>query len=385
MWFIGLQVFRIGHLCPWCLAAHACGVTMTALLLWKPPAGVRQLRRTAGLSLIGAFILVGGQLLAAPADTFEIQRDGDQSVDDGVLSFEPDEGETPAAKDDPPALPMQGAAVDRFLPFLLGARSPLFTHIVFQEQTRTKTATPEQTDPVGTQPKTSGSMPADDQAVTRKKLPPRLIPVAALRTNINMRQWPVLGNPDARYVVVEMFDYTCPHCRNMNRSMQGAFKHFKKDLAVVTLPVPLNSLCNDAVPVTGPRQVEACEIARIAIAVWRVKPEKFHYFNDWLFQPESGWTAAEARRHASEVVGEKPLVEELSRPQAAAYITKLVEIYKRAGAGTVPKLLFPKSTLVGEISSVEQLCRTIEREIPVSARPAAGNDRNEGRGRGNGR
>ncbi len=52
---------------------------------------------------------------------------------------------------------------------------------------------------------------------------------------------------DAPYIFVELFDYTCPHCRATQRAIKGAREALKDDLAVIVLPVPLSRQCNDTV------------------------------------------------------------------------------------------------------------------------------------------
>src|SRR5262249_44394149 len=52
VWFIGLQVFAVGHLCVYCISAHLCGLAMCAAILWKMPMGGRS---TVRLASVGAF------------------------------------------------------------------------------------------------------------------------------------------------------------------------------------------------------------------------------------------------------------------------------------------------------------------------------------------
>ena len=68
---------------------------------------------------------------------------------------------------------------------------------------------------------------------------------------------------------VEMFDYTCPHCRATHKAIHGAMERFGDDLAIVALPVPLNRACNSAVTSNHSKHAEACKIAKIAVALWR--------------------------------------------------------------------------------------------------------------------
>ncbi|MDA0284050.1 MAG: thioredoxin domain-containing protein [Planctomycetota bacterium] len=99
-------------------------------------------------------------------------------------------------------------------------------------------------------------------------------------TKLDVRHWPLLGKPDAKYVFVEMFDYTCPHCRDMHHEIDAAFKKFGDDLAVLALPIPLNATCNDQVGTTESQHRESCELANLAVAVWRLKPDKYHEYHD---------------------------------------------------------------------------------------------------------
>ena len=181
-------------------------------------------------------------------------------------------------------------------------------------------------------------------------------------TKLDVHQWPLLGKPDARYVFVEMFDYTCPHCRDMHHEIDAAFKRFGDDLAVLTLQVPLNASCNNQVGSTESQHRESCEIANFAIAVWRLQPKKYHEYHDWLFEPKVARSATAARQRAVEIVGEEPLKKTLDKQVPQKYIASHVKLYAKAGAGSIPKMLFPNITLVGNVGSAK-LCETIEREL----------------------
>ena len=133
-------------------------------------------------------------------------------------------------------------------------------------------------------------------------------------------------------------------------------------LAIVVLPVPLNTKCNSAVSRTGGKFVESCELARLAVAVWRADPEKFNQFHDWMFQGYDAPSFARALQYARELVGQEKLDESLNNRIVDSYVKKHVEIYRRLGAGTIPKLLFPRTGIVGEYSSVQGLVDFIRRE-----------------------
>ncbi len=188
----------------------------------------------------------------------------------------------------------------------------------------------------------------------------RIVSVGGGQISLDIRHWPLLGRPDAKYVFVEMFDYTCPYCRATHQAVRGAIEHFGDDLAIIALPVPLDSACNRTVGYTAAEHAEACEIAKIAVAVWRCSRRQFPPFHSWLF--EQARTAAEARQHAGEMVGEKALQEELALPHAGNYIAKHVELYERIGAGSLPKILFTHSTVSGSVESASTLIDMITRE-----------------------
>lgn len=181
-------------------------------------------------------------------------------------------------------------------------------------------------------------------------------------TKLDARQWPLLGKPDAKYVFVEMFDYTCPHCRDMHHSLDGAFKKYGDDLAVITLPVPLNASCNNQVSQTETLHVESCKLANLAIAVWRVKPSKFHEFHNWLFESATPRTAAAARQRAIQLVDKEALDKVLAKQVPQKFVASHVKLYAKAGGGSIPKMLFPNITLVGNVGT-DSLCQTIEREL----------------------
>ena len=213
----------------------------------------------------------------------------------------------------------------------------------------------------------SDEQSADEKVIARTVTKPvaaapvkqRLVVVAGNKFSLNTRHWPLLGDPDAKYVFVEMFDYTCPHCRHTHQAIEGAFNRFGDDLAVIALPVPLERSCNDASKGTG--HVGACDQAKLAVAVWRCDRSKFREFHHWMF--DATRTTAQARSKAEALVGKEKLTAELALPYAAQYVSKHVDLYKRVGSGAVPKLMFPGATLTGEVSSSRTLVSTIEREL----------------------
>jgi hypothetical protein len=77
-------------------------------------------------------------------------------------------------------------------------------------------------------------------------------------------------------------------------------------IAIVAMPVPLDADCNPEVEETEPRQQNACELAQLALTVWRQGPEKFAEFDTWLFEPEVPPSVEEATAKARELLGKNP-------------------------------------------------------------------------------
>lgn len=202
---------------------------------------------------------------------------------------------------------------------------------------------------------------AESDVVADSEPGPRLVPVSSGRRQLQVGQWPLIGDKDARYIFVAMFDYTCSHCRTTYQAIQDA-REQGLDVAVVSLPIPLHQSCNDAAKNNDPENAQRCDVAKLAIAVWLAQPDQFEVFHRWLLDRYR--SAPEARRKAAELVGERTLREKLASPIPAAFVAKNVFLYKEAGAGALPKLVFPRTTVVGEVSSGTTIANLVRSNLP---------------------
>lgn len=452
LWFTGIQVFELKHLCAYCLTAHACGIMLAGILLWKHPLGWFQTLQLSSISVAGIAVLVTAQLLSEPPQTFVVER-YDTKTEGRVDSEVTVRSNSDAAPFEAPQA--FDAPVEFSAPMEFQAPVEFDAPVVFappadaQEQTEDPSARDTVEQPVEAAATTSGQLPnesavgrANDQelfspsdpgiptrsenttqesaasggdpdvtsvprserqnsgrqnaspvaglllwpairlssavrlfsllpeassdesqaaaqAAQPEQPPARLVTVAGNRFSLNSRHWPLLGDPDAKYIFVEMFDYTCPHCRSTHHAIEGAFKRYGDDLAVIALPVPLERACNDAAKGNG--HAGSCELAKLAVAVWRCDQSKFATFHNWLF--EGNRSPAQARAKAESLVGQQQLQAELALPHAQNYIQKHVQLYKMMGTGSVPKLMFPNSTMTGSVGSTATLVSTIQREL----------------------
>ena len=429
LWFIGLQIFLLKHICPYCVAVHSCGLVLTLLMLKNNVLSGGMKAMIASFAVSAVALLITIQVMTPETENFEVVRYPDDQpavADEGDMFAPPEEifeapgdvfeapgsssesdlvgteadGEksdsskpssdsesTDSVKADvevPSAaallliVPPRLQLISQMLSFFPDETATLQPAVSEDAATATAASTTTETkaaeEPKGdakAEPTTDAEAAEKSEAATESRaevavpeVPQRkVVSVAGNRVSLDVKQWPLLGNADARYVFVEMFDYTCPHCRNTHFAVKGAFEHFGKDLAIIALPVPLEQSCNDAA--SGGGHAGACELSRIAITVWRVKPSKFKEFHDWMF--ESTRVPSTARAHAEKLVGAQEFKKEYDSKIPGEYIKRHVALYKRVGQGSVPKLLFPNSTINGEVNSKETLCRTIERELKTVA------------------
>ncbi len=74
IWFIGLQVLVLKHLCIYCISAHLCGIALSVALLWKQPLGGRTTAKLAGVGIMGVSLLIATQVFSAPPPTYVIEH-----------------------------------------------------------------------------------------------------------------------------------------------------------------------------------------------------------------------------------------------------------------------------------------------------------------------
>ncbi len=134
---------------------------------------------------------------------------------------------------------------------------------------------------------------------------------------VRPHQAPVLGSPEAEQFLFFWFDYTDPYCRAVDKQLVEVREHFGDRLAVVPVPFPLNGSCNpdQMFEPTAEANAEACDYARLALGVWKAKPEAFESFHEWLFAPERVPPVEQARARAEELVGANALDRVLADPQ----------------------------------------------------------------------
>jgi hypothetical protein len=192
----------------------------------------------------------------------------------------------------------------------------------------------------------------------------RLFSIHDGKFQFNLREIPLIGSPEAPHIVVSLFDYTCHHCRLMHGHLKQAYHSFSNELAIVSLPMPLDSDCNPLVKLTPAPHVSACQYARIGLAVWRAKREVSEEFDDWLFAPERPLSVDEVRQHAEMLVGKERFERALADEWIGRQIQQDVDIFRAnqqvTHKGAMPQLIVGGAISVGEMAQVDDLYRLLD-------------------------
>lgn len=162
----------------------------------------------------------------------------------------------------------------------------------------------------------------------------------------NIDELPHLGSADAEHVVVEYFDYTCEACRDMHGYLERAVTRRPKKLAVIVLPIPLHRDCNQNLPKGLDDHENACELARLALKVWRADPSLFAEFHRNLFENQ-GIPIEVAESLAVGLVGEEKMSND-HHVWVEAVLAQNVADYQWLTQTThvMPKLLLKESVIV---------------------------------------
>lgn len=98
LWFVGLQVFVLNHLCIYCLVAHGCGIVTAATVVLTRPLGWKVVGASGVVAILGIAALVGVQLNSDPPATYQIETYEVPSSTGNAVEFEAPIFEAPASK-----------------------------------------------------------------------------------------------------------------------------------------------------------------------------------------------------------------------------------------------------------------------------------------------
>lgn len=309
LWFVGLQAFALRAFCKFCMAAHVAGACAGLVLLNNNPLPFGPTFSSVGIGAASLALLILAQIRSTPPEPVQVGF--------GVVAT----NREPAPVAVVTNLVAANAVASQAPPTTAVASivaEPTFSFV--------------------------------DRQLT-----------------VNLTKVPVSGRLDAPKKMVKLFDYTCHHCRDLHHLLKPIKQRYSNELAVISLPMPLDANCNAVIKRTAPAHVNACEYAKMALAVFFAKPGKFEEFSDYLFEPEHPPTLEASRAYAETLVGKEEFSSALNDPRVEQQIKLDTGIYvassQKAKRGAMPQLLFAEGGSIGAVQSAEALERILSRAL----------------------
>jgi len=220
----------------------------------------------------------------------------------------------------------------------------------------------------------AGILAASQVALT----PPPVYRAGASQNNlpaIDPHAVPLIGSPDAPYVVTLLFDYRCPHCQDLHSMLDEAIRRYNGKLAFALCPAPLNNQCNPYISGEVEQFKDSCELAKIALAVWAANHQKFSQFDRWLFAPYPGHTwhgrsLDAARAKAIELVGQAKFDAARADPWIDEFLQTSVRIFGNTinpdqSGSAVPKLVFGSRWVTPQPHDANELISILHNSLGV--------------------
>ncbi len=323
LWFFALQAFLEKRFCSYCSLMHVCGLLIAAIL-WRNlathafPGRVAAAQTAGWLAVVTMVGWIGGQLWGPQPATHEVR----QLTGDALLAASGSPQSTVSSVADSPVPPPASPPEDR---------------------------------PMGITP--NGA-----------ELAPREVTYMRGGIRYTIGEIPLLGDPMAEHILVKYFDYTCETCREMHEELDRLLRLYPRKLAVIVVPTPLNRSCNPHLLPSVPDHPDACELARLGLAVWRADPQQFPGFHDALFERQGHLTLEQAREVAERRVGASPLQKAEQDPWISETLRRAAEIYGGlSGSGPrMPKLLLGGRDLMNGVPrSTADLIRSLQDHVTL--------------------
>ena len=315
LWFVGLQAFALRAFCKFCMIAHVVGALAALVLLKNNPLPANVSAKFVGLAGAAVGLVVIAQFNSSPPEPLQIVSSA-PVLNTNAAPPTGTPGTQSLAIVTPPATPTNALT------------GPTFSFV-------------------------DGEFTLDLTTV------------------------PVSGRLDAPKKMVKLFDYTCHHCRDLHHLLKPVKHKFSNELAVISLPMPLDTSCNRMIRRTPAAHTNACEFAKTALAVFLAKPERFEGFSDWLFEPEHPPALEDARKHAEDIVGKEAFANALNDPRVEQQIQTDVNIYaassQKAKRSAMPQLLFARGGSIGSIANAQMLDKILFNALGLGEAPATTN------------
>jgi len=193
--------------------------------------------------------------------------------------------------------------------------------------------------------------------------------------NLNTHEYPVIGKMDAAHIMLSLFDYTCHYCRETHEQISKLASTFPDDLAIISLPTPLNAECNPLMKRRGmptpPAHRDACLLAAYSLAVFRSKPEAWVEYDQWLFTGKEAPSLAEAQSEATRIVGGSerlnPSLRDIWIRDTVYLAVDILDANMRLhGKSQMPQLIIGESLTSGVIHNADELIRIAKTQFGLT-------------------
>ena len=320
LWFLLLQAVVVRRLCPYCMLIHGLSLASALLIVDMAAGGLGPSRVGTLLRVhpdwflpgtLATAVLLAAQLLIRPA-SYSVRSLGRASV--GT----------------PPALP----------------------------DIRSSTS--------GDDDRPDGALATEQSSNPYAR---RTVSVASGQIVLRGDAWPVVGFPEAKHIVVFLFDHTCKVCRQVHRLLTQAIERHPAGLAVMFVPVPADAACNPAIQRRDPQHRQACAYARLGLAVWQADWSKYAEFSAYLSGTVEPPPLRQARRRAAELIGMDLPNPATPDESIDARISAAVRLLEPLGTPRIPTpmLLFPRTALNGQVPTAAHLSAILQRQLGIVA------------------
>ena len=211
--------------------------------------------------------------------------------------------------------------------------------------------------------------------VAAQELAPRRTNILSLykgTINFDLREVPLVGSPDADRFIVSLFDYTCPDCQVMHERLVKAREHFTNSFSIITMPLPLDQRCYPRITKQQPKHREACDYAKLGLALRRINLEAFQKYEEWFFGQSETPPLLTCQEKARSIVNQSELEKALADPWIDETIRKSISIYEENGKVTksyrLPQVIIGETVNTGPVRDLNELLTLLETRLPGAMR-----------------
>ncbi|MGZ8940634.1 MAG: vitamin K epoxide reductase family protein [Limisphaerales bacterium] len=269
---------------------------------------------------------------------------------------------------------LRGAPLPGKLTFAPVAAAAAVSLVMITAQMLSRPPAPVQVSTVESSPAQAASAPSNSTTNSSAAPTAPTFTILQGQVTLDLTKVPVSGKLDAKHKFVKLFDYSCHHCRELHHLLEPVKKRYSNEVAIISLPMPLDAKCNPIMKSTPRAHENACEYAKLALAVFLADAGKFEEYSNWLFYPPLPPELSAARAQAARVVTQEKLNAALADPRIAQQLKQDSDIFvstsRLAGKSTLPQLIFARGASVGGVSDARQLNKILFDALGLGAEQA---------------